>query len=283
MSGPQEPGRPDGASDGSQHAEPTQQRRPESSAGTPQGEVPGSSPWQAAPGDHEPTQPVTPQTAPHPGLGQGQYGQAPYEQPPQFGQPTYGQSQQYGQTQAWPQPQYGQAAYGDPQYAQAGPWQGQAPPPGQQYVGSPQGWGQQSYGPPHQQGQPSYSPQQPPGDDKFAAMGVSQKRKRTPLLIAAAALLTVAVVALLITAFWAPGFAVSKELSDTAAQNGVKTVLQNDYQAANVSDVSCPSGQKVKKDASFFCKATIDGAQQNVKITFLDDDGKYEVSRPSAG
>ena len=89
------------------------------------------------------------------------------------------------------------------------------------------------------------------------------------------------VVVLAITAFWAPGFAVTTELSRSAAENGVRSVLLRDYQATDVSAVSCPDGQKVKKGSTFVCSATIAGAQQRVTVTFLDDNGTYQVGRPA--
>ena len=60
-----------------------------------------------------------------------------------------------------------------------------------------------------------------------------------------------------------------------------KQVLTTDYQAQDVKDVSCPSGQRIKQGATFTCTLNAGGADQQVTVTILDDDGKYEVSRPS--
>ena len=61
----------------------------------------------------------------------------------------------------------------------------------------------------------------------------------------------------------------------------MQKILTEDYQASDVSDVQCPSGQRVETGASFTCSVTVGGQQQQVTVTFIDDDGRYEVSRPS--
>ncbi len=43
-----------------------------------------------------------------------------------------------------------------------------------------------------------------------------------------------------------------------------------------MSDVKCPSGQRVKKGESFTCSVNLGGQDQKVTVTFIDDDGKYE-------
>lgn len=213
---------------------------------------------------------------------QGPYGQPPYGQPaPQqygppagqapWGQPAYGQQPpQYGQ-QAYGQqpPQYGQQAYGQqpPQYGQQ--------PHGQQ----PPQYGQQPYGQAPGAQQP-YGQPAAPGHDAFASMSPSKPRR--PLLLGViGGAVALVVVVLAVTAFWAPGFAVTTELSRSAAESGVKSVLVRDYQATDVSTVSCPDGQKVQKGSSFRCSVSIAGAQQQVTVTFLDDNGTYQVGRPA--
>lgn len=58
-------------------------------------------------------------------------------------------------------------------------------------------------------------------------------------------------------------------------------MLTESYGLTDVSDVSCPSGQKVEKDTTFTCTVLVDGDQREVTVTFTDDDGTYEVGRPS--
>ncbi|MFT4042018.1 MAG: DUF4333 domain-containing protein [Gordonia sp. (in: high G+C Gram-positive bacteria)] len=203
---------------------------------------------------------------------------APYGQQPGYGQfPQYGQTPQYGQPGYAQSPQPGQPDYGQPtgQFSQPGYSQ-----PG--YGGQP-GYGQ--YG--GQFGPPAYgSPTGPHGQfgvgDQFAAMATGSSRKglRTLLIAGGTGLVLVAIL-VVVTAFAWPGWA-PKSLDQTAAQNGVKKVLTDDYQATEVSDVQCPSGQRVKKGNSFSCSVTVGGQKQTVKITFLDDDGKYEVGRPTS-
>ncbi len=249
-----------------------------------------------------------------PGAGGAQqfppgYGQQPYAQPypgQPYGAPAY-PGQQY------PPQQPGGQQYADPQYGSA-PYGGQQYPP-QQYAGQPYGdpqygaqYGSAQYGAGQQQpygqggyGAPSGSfpaqASQPPsgafgtqaqqpagqfGGDQFSSMAKSSggPSARTWLLAAAGGVALIVAI-LLITAFWLPGWA-PKSLSQTAVQDGVKQILTRDYQAADVSNVSCPSGEKVAKGHSFSCTVTIGGQQQQVKVTLLDDDGKYEVSRPTS-
>lgn len=199
---------------------------------------------------------------------QGQHGLQP---PQQYGQPT-------GQ-QAWGQPAYGQQPqqYGQPpQYGQQA-WGQQPPQYGQQPYGQqPPQYGQQPYGQ-----QPYGQPTAPAsGQDAFASMAPS-KARRPALLGVIGGVAALVVVILAITAFWAPGFLVTTELSRSAAESGVKSVLVRDYQATDVSSVSCPNGQKVQKGSSFRCSVSIAGAQQQVTVTFLDDNGTYQVGRPA--
>ncbi|GAA2048634.1 DUF4333 domain-containing protein [Williamsia deligens] len=241
------------------------------------------------------TDPHTPGTSPE-GDGGGQDPSTAWQdpsRPPSPDQPAYGH-QQYGQ------PQYGQPPAGQPQYGQQGQGWG-APPqygdqtqPGGAWSGPTQGgpqWEQPSYGnQPHGGpafGQPGFDQQQygqipGPGQDAFTSM-TPAGRKRSPAVLGAVGGIVVLVLAVLaITAFWAPGFAVTTELSRSSVEKGVRTVLVRDYQATDVSAVRCPNGQKVEKGSSFRCSLTVAGAQQQVTVTFLDDKGTYEVGRPGS-
>ncbi|MDL9946152.1 DUF4333 domain-containing protein [Gordonia sp. ABSL11-1] len=235
------------------------------------------------------------QSSSQPGYGpqnQGPQNQGPQNQGPQNqgqhypGQPTYGQPPAYGAPDPQAQTgQYGaapQGAYGQQSaYAPTGPQQQYG---GQQYGG--QQYGGQQYGGQQYGGQPAGG--QPPhggqfgGGDQFSAMAAPSGRKglRTVLLIGGGLAVLIAAI-LLITAFVVPGWA-PKTISQSAVQDGVKKVLTEDYQATEVSDVQCPSGQRVEQGQSFSCTATVGGQQQTVTVTFLDDDGKYEVSRPTS-
>lgn len=176
---------------------------------------------------------------------------APYQQPyPQPGQ------QQWGQQQSWGQQPWGQQP--PPQQ----PWGPQQPPQPQWPQQPPlqQQWGQQ----------PQWGQQQP------FPQSTASKNSMLPLFIAGGVIALVAIAAVL---FYALG---SKDTLDkSAAQDGVVKVLTSSYGAEDVTDVDCPSGQKVEKDAQFDCTATVDGEAKTVTITFTDDSGTYEVGRPN--
>ncbi|GAA4474677.1 hypothetical protein GCM10023094_10760 [Rhodococcus olei] len=229
---------------------------------------------QAAAPDAAPPQPtVAMPQQPYPQWGQQawsaqpQYGQQPqpygqqpshYGQPPQYGQqppqyaPQPGYPQQpypYPQQRQYPQPGYPQPPSGE--FTQAGP------PP--QY-GPPPGYPQAQYPQPHHP--------QPPAAPK----------SRRPLWIGlgvGAVLVIAAIVAVVVLGG-------SKTLDRTAAQQGVTQVLTESYGLTGVADVTCPAGRKVEQGATFTCTLTVKGQPQQVTVTFTDDDGTYEVSRPTA-
>ncbi|MFC7961474.1 DUF4333 domain-containing protein [Rhodococcoides kroppenstedtii] len=205
---------------------------------------------------------------------EGQYpppGQSPYQQG--YGQqPAYGQQPQYGQPQ-YGQPQYGQPQYGQPQYGQPG--YGQQP----QY-GQPQ-YGQQAYGEapaydqqPHGQ-QPQYG-QQPYGGQGWQNPQQSSSSSKKVLFIVGG------IIAVLLAVVVAAGLFLfrSNTFDNAAVQDGVAKIVTESYGAIDVSDVSCPSGQKAETGTQFTCTLTTDGVPGSVTVTVKDDDGTYEVGRP---
>ncbi|MBY6410077.1 DUF4333 domain-containing protein [Rhodococcus sp. BP-252] len=175
------------------------------------------------------------------GYPQGQYpGQQPGQQQP--GQQQYGQ-QQYGQ-QPGQYGQYPQQAYGQGQPGQGQPGQGQYP-----------------------QGQQPWNPGQQP------SQGSSSK---TPLFVILGLVLAIAVIGGVLFATLGGG----KTLDRTAAESGVEEIVTGTYGSSGVTDVSCPDGQDVKRGNSFDCSLNVDGISRTVTLTFTDDDGTYEVSRP---
>ncbi|MBT0568122.1 DUF4333 domain-containing protein [Williamsia sp. CHRR-6] len=245
-----------------------------------------SNPWAQQPDAPTQAQPWNQPPAPQAwGQPQGVGGVAPnpgnYDQSGQYGQPDASGAAGYGYGQGYPQqPQtFGQQGFGTgytPDYSTTD---------GSQAVSGQGGYG--GYGNQNPYGAQQFGVAQPsgfggPGQDQFASMN-RPLRDRKPLLISIGAGVVAVIVAVLaVTAFWIPGFAVTKKLSQSAVESGVKSVLTKDYQATDVTEVSCPSGQKVKKGDTFDCSVTISGAKQKVTVTFLDDDGAYEVGRPSA-
>ncbi|WP_189022925.1 DUF4333 domain-containing protein [Nocardia rhizosphaerihabitans] len=189
---------------------------------------------------------------------QQQWGQQPQQpgQQPQWGQqpqqggvpqqPT-GPQQQWGQTQPPPQDWNAQAGNAGQQWGQQ--------PPAQQWGQQPQQqWGQQP-------------PLQPSSGGKGKGLVIG--------LVAAGVLVLAAVVALLLFVFS------SDELDNAAVQDGVSRVLKDSYGIADVTDVSCPSGQEVKVDATFTCDLKVSGEAKKVTVKITKDDGTYEVGRPN--
>ncbi|MFT4199143.1 DUF4333 domain-containing protein [Gordonia sp. (in: high G+C Gram-positive bacteria)] len=128
-----------------------------------------------------------------------------------------------------------------------------------------------------QQGQPPFAGQPYPGAPGAPSGGSSGALKA---LLFSGIGLVVLVGLLAVTAFLWPGWA-PRTLSESGAEKGVAKILTSDYQVQNVSNVSCPSGQKVKKGESFTCTVSIDGRRQRVTVTFLDSKGGFEVGAPS--
>lgn len=240
------------------------------------------------PADDEATRVFNPPPAGQQAPGQ-QWGQQwPGQQPPQ--EPQWGQqptqqapNQQWGQQQPPPGQPWGQ------QPATPAPgqnWGQQQPPqtPGQSW-GQPAGgqapgqqWGQQQ--PPAGQqpygaGQQQYPPQY--GGSFPQSTAGSGNKSKLPLIIGAVVAVLV-IAGIVVAALMLLG---TDKLDQKAAQEGVQKILTESYGAQDVTDVSCPSGEEVKKDAQFTCKVKVDGEDKTVTVTFTDDEGTYEVGRPN--
>lgn len=151
-------------------------------------------------------------------------------------------------------------------------------------VRQPGAYGQQGqYGQqgayPGQYGQPQGQP-----FPQFGA-GKPQRSTKTIAIIGGIVAAAVVLIVLLVTAFLAPGWAVTTTLDVNKAQDGVTKILTdetNGYGAKNVKDVKCNDGNnpEVKKGATFTCDVSIDGTKRQVTVTFQNDKGTYEVGRP---
>ena len=209
--------------------------------------------------------PAAAQQPPYPAPGQPGYppppGQPQVPVPP--GMAAQAQQPQYGQV---PQPQYGQGP--QPQYAPPG-----APPYGQ----AP--YGQAPYGQPGGPGQPQPGQQYPGAPFGPPPGGSAGSRRGLTVVLGALGALILVGGLLAFTAFVAPGWA-PKKLSQQGAQNGVSQILTKNYQVEKLSNVNCPAGQRVKKGASFDCTVTVEGRQQKVTLTFIDNKGGFEVGAP---
>jgi Domain of unknown function (DUF4333) len=210
------------------------------------------------------------------GWGQQPAHGGPYQQPQSGGFPAqqggYGQPvapnqagwpQQTGHGQ--PQPGYGQQSvpgtYGQQDQQQFQPGYGQQPTP--QYPGG--------YGQPQQQ-YPGYQP-------GFPGAEGATPRRRTGLVWTIVVIVVVLVAVAGVLGFVWPGFFNTKVLDTASVQNGVKSILQNDYKI-NVGSVTCPSNPEVKVGNVFTCQVTVDGQQKSVQVTVKTSDGQYEVAQP---
>lgn len=70
-------------------------------------------------------------------------------------------------------------------------------------------------------------------------------------------------------------------MPDTAvAERSVEQILADSYGLSGVSAAACPEVQVVVEGETFECTLVAGGANQKVTVTFIDDEGTYEVSRP---
>ena len=214
---------------------------------------------QQYPAPGQPASPyATPGQPPAPGYPQ-QAAQQQVPVPPGMAAPAAQQAQYGQQSQPAPYGQPGQPAqYGQPvQYGQPGqpgqyPQPGQAQPGQAPYPGAP-------FGP-------------PPGASKGSGTGLK-------VIVGVLGAIVLIGGLLAFTAFVAPGWA-PKKLSQQGAQDGVTQILTKNYQVTKVSNVSCPDGERVKKGESFECRVTVEGRQQKVTVTFVDNKGGFEVGPP---
>ncbi|MFE3292833.1 DUF4333 domain-containing protein [Rhodococcus sp. NPDC059234] len=256
---------------------------------------------QGAPPEPAPTQ-QWPQPGPAGQVPPGQYPQQPGQQqwgqqawsaqpaPPQYQQPASPQAPQPQAQYPYPgqYPQQGEAVAG-PVAQQA--YQA-AYPPQQQYPGP---YPQASYPAqpqPGQYAQPQYpsaqypQTQYPQGQYPTGAYpqqhypgAPAGAKSKLPLWIGLGVGAVVVVAGVLAAVLLLNR---GTTLDQTAAQKGVAQVLTGSYGITNITDVSCPAGQKVEKGASFTCTLKVKGEPQKVTVTFTDDSGTYEVGRPTS-
>ncbi|HLS00011.1 DUF4333 domain-containing protein [Mycolicibacillus parakoreensis] len=271
MSGPQDPDpanpwQPPTEQGDAASADGSQAAAPEGSGETSQWASPEQPAVEAQP-PYPPTYPAIP-GYPQP----EQYGQpTPYVQPGQPG--AYGQTTQYAQPGQYGQPiQYAQqpGPYGQTtQYPQPGPYGQPVPgvPPAQPGAAAPTGHHEHHL--------------VADARTKFLGLPISGRAAVTLGVLTAAI-----VAAVLVVGFVWPGYFVTTKLDIEKAQNGVQQILgdeTNGYGAKNVKDVICNEGKgdpTVKRGDSFDCEVSIDGTKRRVTVTFQDDAGTYEVSRP---
>lgn len=81
--------------------------------------------------------------------------------------------------------------------------------------------------------------------------------------------------------FWKPGLLNSTVFDRAQMESDIQRVLQESY-GLQVDGVSCPGDQKVEEGHTFSCDATVGGQQQSVKITVVNDEGRYTVDKPTS-
>ncbi|MFI7608692.1 DUF4333 domain-containing protein [Micromonospora sp. NPDC049366] len=126
---------------------------------------------------------------------------------------------------------------------------------------------------------PAPPPQWRPAATEPSAPAERRRRVSPKLAVAVAGpvVLVVALVAVLGLAW--PGF-LNKKVFDTATlQQGVLSVLRDDYQL-DADLVACPPGRSVTVGSRFSCSAQVAGAPKTVTVTVLSSDGRFEVGRP---
>ncbi|MEU8216313.1 DUF4333 domain-containing protein [Micromonospora taraxaci] len=109
---------------------------------------------------------------------------------------------------------------------------------------------------------------------------VGRRRRVSQKLLIAVVGPVVAVVALVavLGLVW-PGFFVTKVFDTAALQQGVLSVLRDDYQL-DADLVACPPGRSVEVGSRFSCSAQVAGVPKTVAVTVLSSDGRFEVGRP---
>lgn len=214
--------------------------------------------------------------------------QPPGGEQPQWQAPAPGQEQPQwqppgGERPQWQAPGQGQAQWSSPGQGQP-PWQ---PPgaPAPQWQ-EPQQWQQPQWG----QGQVTPGPVIPgpvipaqPGG-AYGGFGAFDpgaasrpKRFRKPWLLGAAVLVTLCGGG--VTA-WQLGTFSGDVLDQQSVQNGVATVLREDFGESDVRDVRCPPKQPVRTGTTFDCSVTVAGAPKKVSIRVLNDQPQFEVGAP---
>ncbi|QIS18521.1 DUF4333 domain-containing protein [Nocardia terpenica] len=70
-------------------------------------------------------------------------------------------------------------------------------------------------------------------------------------------------------------------LDPTTVEVAIVSVLRRDYGIDDVSNVRCPVSMPVRRGASYSCALSVGGEGKHVTVHVTDDQGAYEVSRPS--
>jgi hypothetical protein len=124
---------------------------------------------------------------------------------------------------------------------------------------------------------PGWAPPPPPTAPRDPAR---RRRVRRIVLLVVLGLVVVAAIVVALLAFLVgPRFARYDVLDRAAVERGVTDVVTRDWHR-QITNVSCPDGERVRPGTSFVCSATVDGRPQQIPVDVVDDKGGYEVGQP---
>ena len=140
-------------------------------------------------------------------------------------------------------------------------------------------------GPPYPYGYPAPGPYGAPAHRLAGPTGRRRPSRSRILVWGGLALAAVVGGTALILGLSRPDLLSTKKLDIQAAQAEIQHVLTDDitgYGDKNVADVKCNDGANVtvKQGSSFTCQVSVDGTARRVTVTFLDNNGNFEVGRP---
>ncbi len=124
---------------------------------------------------------------------------------------------------------------------------------------------------------PSWAPPPPPTAPRDPAR--RRRVRRIVLLIVLGLLVVAAIVVALLAFLVGPRFARYDVLDRAAVERGVTDVVTRDWHR-QITNVSCPDGERVRPGTSFVCSGTVDGRPQQIPVDVVDDNGGYEVGQP---
>lgn len=117
------------------------------------------------------------------------------------------------------------------------------------------------------------SPQQPP------AQPPARRGRTTTVVVTALVTAAVSVGATLLATGMFTGAPLFEQ---DALEDGVSTVLSDDFELTDVDDVACPATIVARGGEQFECTFTSGGKELSVPVEVLNDEGQYRVGGPLA-
>lgn len=179
--------------------------------------------------------------------------QPPNQPPGGWAQPDQppGSQPQYGQ---WPQPVPGQHGYPAQSPPAGAPGYGQQPQFGGGFASQYGGLG-------------AFEPSPPP----------KRARSKKPYLIGGTVIVVLAAAAIVA---WLLGAFRGDVLDKVSLQDGVTTVLSENFGEQDVRNAQCPENQEIKNGNTFECSVDVAGQPKKVTIRVLNDKPEFEVGAP---